>query len=176
MAASYPGTIKTFSTKASGQAIASSHINDLQNEVVAIETQLGTNAGAWQSYTPTWTATTTNPTLGNATLTGRYVQIGKVVTININLTFGTTTALGTGNHYFSIPVTAATGAWEGTARFRNAGSANYFRISSINSALSTDNITYFSSVSGNDSMWTETSPFVMGNGDSLIIQMVYGAA
>lgn len=40
MAASYPGTIKTFSTKAPGEAIASSHINDLQAEVVAIETEL----------------------------------------------------------------------------------------------------------------------------------------
>jgi|LSQX01.1.fsa_nt_gb hypothetical protein len=53
MAASYPGTIKSFSTKAPGQAIASSHINELQDEVVALETQLGTNAGIWQSYTPT---------------------------------------------------------------------------------------------------------------------------
>lgn len=43
MAASYPGTTKTFSTKAPGQAIASSHINELQDEVVAVETQLITS-------------------------------------------------------------------------------------------------------------------------------------
>ena len=46
MAASYPGTIKTFSTKQPGEAIASAHINDLQNEVVAIETELKKTTGS----------------------------------------------------------------------------------------------------------------------------------
>lgn len=40
MAAVFPGSVKTFSTKAPGEAIASSHINDLQAEVAAIETYL----------------------------------------------------------------------------------------------------------------------------------------
>lgn len=108
MAASYPGSIKTFSTKAPGQAIASSHINDLQDEVVAVETQLGVNAGTWQSYTPTWTAYTGTPTLGNGTITGRYCKVGKMVIATVSLTFGSTTSVaGTSTWYIGLPFQAA---------------------------------------------------------------------
>ena len=42
MAASYPGSIKSFTSKTdSTDVIRASHINDLQNEVVAVETELG---------------------------------------------------------------------------------------------------------------------------------------
>jgi hypothetical protein len=37
MAASYPGAVKTFSNRASGHTIEAAHINDLQDEVTAIE-------------------------------------------------------------------------------------------------------------------------------------------
>jgi hypothetical protein len=38
--ASYPSTIKSFTTKAAADTIQASHINDLQDEIVAIETDL----------------------------------------------------------------------------------------------------------------------------------------
>ena len=42
MTASYPTSIKSFTTKTdSTDVILASHINDIQNEVVAVETQLG---------------------------------------------------------------------------------------------------------------------------------------
>jgi hypothetical protein len=40
MAASYPSATKSFSTKTPGQSIASAHVNDLQDEVVAVENGL----------------------------------------------------------------------------------------------------------------------------------------
>lgn len=40
MAASYPGAVKTFATRTSGQSIDPAHINDLQDEVNAIESGL----------------------------------------------------------------------------------------------------------------------------------------
>jgi hypothetical protein len=40
MAASYPSTTKTFSTKNTGDTIAASHVDELQDEVVAIENGL----------------------------------------------------------------------------------------------------------------------------------------
>ena len=67
MAASYPGTIKTFSTKASGEAIASSHINDLQNEVVAVETQLVTSKLATLTTAPAANNVLTTDGSGNPT-------------------------------------------------------------------------------------------------------------
>jgi hypothetical protein len=108
MAAEYPANIKTFNTKDPGDPIQSAHINDLQDEVVAIETQLGTNVGTWQSYTPAWTANTGTPSLGNGTITGKYFRLGKMVIVNISLTFGSTTsAAGTSTWYISLPITSA---------------------------------------------------------------------
>lgn len=63
--------------------------------------------GAWTSYTPTWTAATTNPVLGNGTLVGRYMRSGRTITFDINLIPGTTTTFGSGNYAFAIPVPAA---------------------------------------------------------------------
>lgn len=40
MSASYPGSIKTFTTRNNGDTIQPSHVNDLQDEVNAIETEI----------------------------------------------------------------------------------------------------------------------------------------
>jgi hypothetical protein len=59
MTASYPTSVKAFTTKADGTTpIEASHINDLQDEVVAIETQLITDtftevtsfSNSWVNY------------------------------------------------------------------------------------------------------------------------------
>ena len=47
MAASFPGSIKTFSTKSDGvDKVYASHVNDIQNEVTAIETELKKTTGS----------------------------------------------------------------------------------------------------------------------------------
>lgn|SRR5512134_2359748 len=75
---------------------------------LAGETILAADAltGAWSSWTPSWTAVTSNPSLGNGTLTGSYKQVGKTVFFNLVLTMGSTTTYGTGLWQFSIPVAA----------------------------------------------------------------------
>lgn len=62
---------------------------------------------AWTSYTPTWTASTTNPTIGNGTLTGAYIQAGKLVIFRIRIVLGSTSTRGSGEYRFGYPVTAA---------------------------------------------------------------------
>jgi hypothetical protein len=62
--------------------------------------------GAWTPYAPAWTASTTNPTLGNGTLTGRYSLVGKTCSGQIKLTTGGTTSFGSGDWYFSLPFAA----------------------------------------------------------------------
>lgn len=57
-----------------------------------------------QSYTPTWTGTTTNPTLGNGTLTGEWSRRGNRISVDITLTIGSTTTLGSGTWEFTVPV------------------------------------------------------------------------
>jgi len=62
----------------------------------------GTGTGwPWQTWSPTWT----NLTIGNATVTYKYAQIGKTVLFNIHLKFGSTTSIS-GTVSFSLPVTS----------------------------------------------------------------------
>jgi len=50
MAATFPGGVKVFTTKEAGDQIASAHINDLQAEVVAVETELRKTTGSVVSH------------------------------------------------------------------------------------------------------------------------------
>lgn len=60
--------------------------------------------GTGTDYTPAWTATVTNPAIGNGTLTGRYRLIGgDLMYVTISLVPGSTTTLGSGNYSWSLP-------------------------------------------------------------------------
>jgi hypothetical protein len=58
----------------------------------------------WQGWTPTWSGSTSNPTLNNGTLAASYLQVGKTVRFRINLTWGSTTAAGSGAYGFTLPL------------------------------------------------------------------------
>jgi len=80
----------------------------------------------WQvnaGYTPAWTATVTNPVLGNGTIVGTYNVSGAVVDVHILLTPGSTTTFGSGSYRFSLPkiISAASFRGQGTARVLNSG-------------------------------------------------------
>lgn len=66
----------------------------------------GITTGAWNSWTPTFTASGGGFSLGNGTLTARYATLGKVVHIEITLVRGTTTSFGTGNVSCNLPFNA----------------------------------------------------------------------
>lgn len=69
-------------------------------------------APGWTTYTPTWTSTGSAPTLGNATIRGRYrrsVDMDLVI-VEFAFIFGSTSAAGTGAWRFSLPVTASAAA------------------------------------------------------------------
>lgn len=58
-------------------------------------------------FTPTWQSTGTAPTLGNGTLTGVYSCHGAAVTVTYDLTFGSTTTVGSGDFQFLLPFAPA---------------------------------------------------------------------
>ena len=64
----------------------------------------------WQSYTVSWTAATTNPSIGNGILSGRYIRVGNLVIATIYLSFGSTSSVGSGIWLFSFPITPASDA------------------------------------------------------------------
>lgn len=84
-----------------GEVVTAAELNQ------EIRDQFNSMFAAWTSYTPTWTASTTNPVLGNGSLTGRYMKIGRTVLVEINLTTGSTTTYGSGNYNWALPFTSA---------------------------------------------------------------------
>lgn len=134
---------------------------------------------AWTAYTPSWTASTTNPTLGNGTLTGYYKQIGKTVFVRVKLDWGSTTSGGSGDWRFSLPVSAVESDtiqmpcsildvgndwYEGTVNGRYAGLTDRSAILAL-------------AQSGHKSQAVAaTHPFNWGNGDSLQFNGSYEAA
>lgn len=155
-----------------GKAADSDKLDGLDSTDFVLASGLGTST----AYVPAWTASTSNPTLGDGTLQGRYIQVGKLVIVFISFVFGSTTSFGVGNHYISLPFEAQSsggGLFDGFARFRDAGVANYFRIAGVATSLSSTEITLFTSLTGNDNNWTPTIPFSMRSGDTLVIQLMY---
>ena len=59
------------------------------------------------NYTPVWSATITEPTLGNGSLTGSYSQVGNFVKADVTLAIGSTTTLGEGRYAFTTPLSAS---------------------------------------------------------------------
>jgi hypothetical protein len=144
--------------------------NELRSRVLEWVYQNGT-------YNVQWTAPTTNPTIGDGSLIGRYVRRGNLCRFQIILIFGTTTTAGSGNWSFSLPFASSTGVVSSTGvapcHVRDAGLNNYERFGLIppNTSVMTtfvqlDNAT-------NVNFLNATTPFTWGNGDSLNIDGEY---
>jgi hypothetical protein len=132
----------------------------------------------WTTFTPTWTSTGTTPTLGNGTLTGKYLQVGKIIIAQIYLKFGSTTSGGTGNWRFALPVTVyetvaatITGS-PGYAYVEDSGVASYFFAVRRGGAFSSD----VGLTRENGSEVNATVPFTWATNDFLQFEMAYGAA
>ena len=77
-------------------------VNDLLLTAASGETTGLKYTGSWTSFTPTWT----NLTVGNATQTAKYCQIGKILFFEVRLVFGSTTSI-TGRVSLDWPVAPA---------------------------------------------------------------------
>tara|TARA_R110000868_G_scaffold16913_6_gene74958 strand:- start:1140 stop:2033 length:894 start_codon:yes stop_codon:yes gene_type:complete len=76
----------------------------------------------------TWTPTLTNITIGNGTVTGSYIKIGKYVNYRVSFVWGSTTS-SAGTFTFSLPFTSAAALGTtpiiGTGYLLDAGVASY---------------------------------------------------
>jgi len=131
----------------------------------------------WTSYTPTWGAYGTAPSLGNGTFTAQYIQIGKLVTVQIRFVAGSTTTFGTSGWTFTLPVTAksqsnsVTGA-PAAGYAEDAGVAGYV----IPHVRIDGNQTKFEIWSSAFTSFSSTVPFTWASGDWWNIQFTYGVA
>lgn len=169
--ATFPSGIKSFTTRSNGDTITTALFNEPADEITAIETLLRSSlfsnvnsAGlpVTTSYTPTWGSTGTAPVLGNGTVNGNYVKIGKLVFLTISLSIGSTSTMGTGVWSFTLPGTAAavTGVFSGFAT-DSGGARNYMTIGYFSDS------THLSGYAEGGNFIGPTQPFTWATNDSL---------
>ncbi|WP_052685172.1 hypothetical protein [Lentzea aerocolonigenes] len=131
---------------------------------------------AWTTYTPTWTGDSSNPSIGNGTLTGAWTKIGITVMVRVSMLPGSTTTFGSGFWSFALPEAAATvpglGAnslWVGLVYVFDSGTANRVGVCHVKSGgtamTMTDN--------GGGDTFRSTVPQTWANGDYLVAQISY---
>lgn len=133
--------------------------------------------GAWTTYTPAWTASTTNPVVNNGTLTGRYSKFGRDVRFHINLICGSTTTYGSGIYSFSLPFTPASLGASMIGCAHLLGSARWGGQVVIATGVNT--ISNFFPASSSDNrlaFHTPSVPEAMANGTQLRITGTYESA
>jgi hypothetical protein len=130
-------------------------------------------AGAWTTYTPVLTG----PTLGNGSISARYLKIGKMVTVEVRFALGSTSAIGADN-FISLPFNAAQGAGLtipvtlmdfGTTQFMGIG---YLQYADTIRLLITNTTTSY----GNAALVTSTVPFTWTTNDYIAFVITYEAA
>lgn len=134
---------------------------------------------AWQTWAPTWA----NFTVGNGTVTAKYIQSGKTVTIYLKFVAGTTSAFGT-NPTFTVPVTAANqyGANNNTVGIgyaEDAGVAGYsfgYQFNASTTVVSIYTLNAAGTILNFSASITATSPWTLGTGDFFSTTFTYEAA
>lgn len=140
---------------------------------IAGQKLVGSDFGAWTSYTPAWTGATTNPVLGNGTMVGSYMPIGKTIHLKGKIIMGTTTTFGSGTWFISLPVTAVDIVGSGAVTIFDASLATNKQGGSCNLASFTT--IQFWPGTGNGPV-TNTVPMTWAAADLLIWSFTYEAA
>jgi len=127
-------------------------------------------AGAWTTYTPTWT----NLTVGNATQSFRYSKFNKIGFVQGSITLGTTSTVGT-NAYFSLPSgwTAPNPPVSSQTTITDTAIANYYGW--LNRWNDTNLLVVIGLVNGTytQGVGTQASvPFTWGNTDTIEVGVI----
>lgn len=135
---------------------------------------------SWTSWTPTWT----NLTVGNGTLTAKYIQTGKTVVMRLVLVLGTTTSIS-GSISFSLPVSMVQWGQSGTAsfpigqaRYEDTGGGGYIGGLENGTSQTTVFLVVYNAAGtyAQPAGVTATVPFTFGTGDTIACYGVYEAA
>lgn len=127
----------------------------------------------WSAYTPTWTASVSNPVIGNATQDCKFKQEGKTVHFRMHLTMGSTTTFGSGSWGFTLPVTPASDQTapafysDSSAGTRWAGSCWITQASGI--------FRTFGPIDTGNTGVSSTYPYTWAQSDEIVISGVYEA-
>lgn len=157
----YTGTPRTWTA---GETVTAALMNsDVRDPFTAL-------SAAWTSYTPTLGVFT----LGNGTITGRYVQFGKLVMGTVELTFGSTTTAATGLPTLTLPVTGVSAVCGSAGYFYDlSAGAQYITTTALNTTQIALGVVGTNGLRGNCST---TAPFTWATGDLIRATFAYEAA
>jgi len=145
---------------------------------VALDARVDTleaGAPAWTAYAPVIGGSSSNPSMGNGTLTGRYRQDGKTVHIRIECVFGSTSTFGSGVYFFTLPVAPKVNSLlPGMYIDSSAASARYGLTAQMILA-STSGSNMRIAVDGTTSVVGSTLPATMAQGDAIYLSGTYEA-
>jgi hypothetical protein len=137
------------------------------------KTTLGTFTD-WTSHSVAWTAVSVNPSIGNGSLLGQYMQVGKLVVYGVSVGWGSSTTNGTGAWRFDLPVTADSSyeqVFAGAAFANDTGTAFRVGAAIFNSATQLI-VSHHGDTAGG---WGGTVPHTWANGDTLRFSIAYQA-
>lgn len=150
---------------------------DNTNAFPAAASDLNNFFGAWDT---SWTPTFGNVTIGNGTVTGRYVQVGKIVIYYAEFALGSTSAI-TGDITLTLPVTRAS-ARGGifTAQAVDNGGQGIYSFETVPNTALLNVILLRAELSsgtyGRPTAASSTVPFTWGNTDGFWSNGLYEAA
>lgn len=135
---------------------------------------------AWTPFTPTWTASSVNPAIGNGSFSGSaHMRVGKTIHFRIVITMGSTTTYGTGNWFLALPITPVStlGRIQFNASYLDTGTADRAGVATWDSATSKlllqgPPTTAGAALTGVGS----TFPHTWANTDQLVVSGTYEAA
>ena len=123
----------------------------------------------WTAYAPVWTATSSNPTIGNGSITGAYAVFGKTVHFRIHIVDGTTTGEGSGSYALTLPLAPVA-----DQKFTFMGAIGTGINLIYGYATGTTAIPLYASTSTTTvSRVTSTYPTTFGSGDTLSLNGTY---
>ena len=135
----------------------------------------GAWAGAFTTYVPVWSSSGTQPAIGNGTITGRYLQIGKLVYFIVSVTMGGPTPSGTGSYFISVPADISASAPRPTVAvqaFDSSASQTFIGGAIKQTTTTIDPVTLASPVVS----FAPTVPFTWATTDTLVLSGTYEAA
>jgi hypothetical protein len=136
---------------------------------------LNTIGAAWETWTPVWTGSTTNPVIGNGQISGSYCRFNKTVIAEGAIIMGSTTTYGTGTYRISLPFGTAVAA-NGSVGYATVfdASAGYIAYTGLATQATTS---LFEFRIGNGSgQFQPTVPITLANADQFRFTFIYQAA
>jgi hypothetical protein len=128
--------------------------------------------GVFAAWTPVLTASSSNPTLGSGgTITGRYVQIGKLVIATANIIFGSSgVGAGSGTYQIDLPVNSTGVTFMGSGRVFDSGGSVHGVAAPIVTAADQMLVLY------NGAIVTHAVPWTWAANDVINLTISYEAA